>query len=283
MVIAAGLLFAAWRWLPLRKNWVGWLGAVLIGSVVGLAFGVTGGNLGQAAQAASEMANSPQEGLGTQSFTFSAPMGDVVYFLQHPTHFSDITFGVVAVFGLLLGSLISTAIRREFGLVLPTTVREWSRTIIGSVMVGGGSVLAMGCTVGHGLSGISTLALGSFVALGAIMVGAWLALRFTGVSVWHTQLSPCAAATNSCKMPHSCTHRPEAQAARRLSNWCSNFFRLASRSCTRVRCVSISASILPQSSLGASANCCSAAMSASGISSARQWRIKASCFTCAAP
>ena len=177
VVIAAGLLFAAWRWLPLRKNWVGWLGAVLIGSVVGLAFGVTGGNLGQAAQSASEMANSPQEGLGTQSFTFSAPMGDVVYFLQHPTHFSDITFGVVAVFGLLLGSLISTAIRREFGLVLPTTVREWSRTIIGSVMVGGGSVLAMGCTVGHGLSGISTLALGSFVALGAIMVGAWLALR----------------------------------------------------------------------------------------------------------
>ncbi|MHB8920911.1 MAG: YeeE/YedE family protein [Halothiobacillus sp.] len=178
VVIAAGLLVAAWRWLPLRQNWVGWLGAVLIGAVVGLAFGVSGGAVGQAAQSASEMVNNPQQGLGTQSFTFSAPMGDVVYFLQHPSHWSDITFGVVAVFGLLLGSFISTLMRREFGLVLPTTVREWSRTIIGAVMVGMGSVLAMGCTVGHGLSGISTLALGSFLSLGAIMVGAWLTLRW---------------------------------------------------------------------------------------------------------
>lgn len=175
--ISALLLFVSWRWLPLRGNWLGWLGAISIGIVIGLAFWVSGGTLGQAASDAAEMMNNPQQGLGLQSFTFSAPMGDVVYYLQRPTTFAAITFGVVAVAGLLLGSLISTLARREFKLSLPTSWQEWARTMIGALMVGGGSVLAMGCTVGHGLSGISTLALGSFLALGAIMAGTWVALR----------------------------------------------------------------------------------------------------------
>lgn len=178
LVLGLGLIAVAWRWLPLRNQKLWWLGSLMIGGVVGLAFGVTGGSLGQAAQAASEMANDPQQGLGTQSFTFSAPLGDVVYFLQHPTHSADITFGVLAVAGLLLGSLISMAIRREWRWVLPRGLREWARTVIGAMLVGVGSVLAMGCTVGHGLSGISTLALGSMLSLAAIIAGAWVALRW---------------------------------------------------------------------------------------------------------
>jgi len=37
--------------------------------------------------------------------------------------------------------------------------------------MGIGGVLAMGCTIGQGITGISTLALGSFLALGAIILG----------------------------------------------------------------------------------------------------------------
>ncbi len=176
LTISGGVLFVSWRWLPLRANGLGWLGAVLIGLVVALAFWVTGGSLGQAASDAAEMMNNPQQGLGLQSFTFSAPMGDVVYYLQHPTQFATITFGVVAVAGLLLGSFISALVRREFQWTIPRSWSEWGRTIIGALMVGVGSVLAMGCTVGHGLSGISTLALGSFIALATIAAGAWVAL-----------------------------------------------------------------------------------------------------------
>ena len=175
--LAALLLFFSWRALPLRGNLWAWIGAVLIGAVVGVAFWVTGGSLGQAAAMASEMQNAPQQGLGTQSFTFSAPMGDVVYYLQHVSSPATITFGVVAVAGLLLGSLISTIVRREFKLSVPRGIGEWLRTIVGAALVGVGSVLAMGCTVGHGLTGISTLALGSVLALAAIMLGAWVALR----------------------------------------------------------------------------------------------------------
>ncbi|HET19129.1 MAG TPA: hypothetical protein ENO16_00785, partial [Chromatiales bacterium] len=54
-------------------------------------------------------------------------------------------------------------------------------TLSGAVLVGVGSVLAMGCTVGHGFSGIATLALGSFLALAAIVAGGATALKLGAV------------------------------------------------------------------------------------------------------
>ncbi len=176
-VLAAALLFVSWRWLPLRGNGLAWLAILLMGTVVGAAFWVTGGGPGQAADMASMMQNNPQEGLGTQSFTFSAPLGDVVYFLQNVTSPSTITFGVVAVAGVFLGSLVSALVRRDVRFSIPMSVREWFRTIVGATLVGVGSVLAMGCTVGHGLTGFSTLAFGSMLSLAAIMLGAWVMLR----------------------------------------------------------------------------------------------------------
>ncbi len=50
--------------------------------------------------------------------------------------------------------------------------------LVGAVLMGVGGVTAMGCTIGQGLSGLSTLALGSFIAFGAIVAGAVLALRY---------------------------------------------------------------------------------------------------------
>jgi hypothetical protein len=40
-----------------------------------------------------------------------------------------------------------------------------------------GGVLALGCTVGQGMTGVSTLAIGSMVALGAIIAGGMAGLR----------------------------------------------------------------------------------------------------------
>ena len=45
-------------------------------------------------------------------------------------------------------------------------------------LMGIGGVTAMGCTVGQGLSGVSTLSLGSMVALAGILAGAWGGVRF---------------------------------------------------------------------------------------------------------
>ncbi|MEW6693114.1 MAG: YeeE/YedE family protein [Pseudomonadota bacterium] len=181
LAIIVGLAFLALsaRALPpsTTRRSATWLGGGLIGATVAAAYWLTGGPLGQKALEAAAMMESPPEGLGIQSFTFAAPLGDVVHYLGHPTATSAITFGVVAVAGVLLGALLSAVVRREFAVQRFGAPREWARTLGGAVLVGVGSVLAMGCTVGHGLSGIATLALGSFVGLAAILAGAWGALK----------------------------------------------------------------------------------------------------------
>ena len=53
--------------------------------------------------------------------------------------------------------------------------------LVGAVLMGVGGVTALGCTIGQGLSGLSTLTLGSFLALAAIIAGAVAALRY---QVW---------------------------------------------------------------------------------------------------
>ena len=47
----------------------------------------------------------------------------------------------------------------------------------GAIMMGIGGVLAMGCTIGQGITGVSTLALGSFLALGSIIFGSALTMK----------------------------------------------------------------------------------------------------------
>ncbi|NJO22036.1 MAG: YeeE/YedE family protein [Sphingomonadales bacterium] len=51
------------------------------------------------------------------------------------------------------------------------------RHLMGAVLMGIGGVMALGCTVGQGISGVSTLAAGSFLAVLAIILGAVLGVR----------------------------------------------------------------------------------------------------------
>ena len=56
--------------------------------------------------------------------------------------------------------------------------------LVGAVLMGVGGITALGCTVGQGLSGVSTLSLTSFIALAAIITGAVAALRF---QIWRVE------------------------------------------------------------------------------------------------
>jgi uncharacterized protein len=64
------------------------------------------------------------------------------------------------------------------------SVEDTANHLVGAVLMGIGGVTAMGCTVGQGLSGLSTLALGSFIAFAGIVGGAVLALRY---QVWRLE------------------------------------------------------------------------------------------------
>ncbi|MEW6444739.1 MAG: YeeE/YedE family protein [Pseudomonadota bacterium] len=177
--IGAVFLLLAARALSPRQGVTVWLGAGLVGVAVAAAYALTGGTLGQAALEAAGLMDTPPEGMGVQSFTFSAPLGDVVHYLSNPSHTPAITFGVVAVAGVLGGAFLSALARREFKPLPFGNRREWLITLTGAVLVGVGSVLAMGCTVGHGFSGVATLALGSFLALAAIVAGGVTAHRLS--------------------------------------------------------------------------------------------------------
>ncbi|MEL6979132.1 MAG: YeeE/YedE thiosulfate transporter family protein, partial [Pseudomonadota bacterium] len=82
------------------------------------------------------------------------------------------SFGVGVVAGALVGSHLSARLRGELALESFSAPQQTSRYLLGGAMMGVGGVLAGGCTIGAGLTGVSTLGLAPALALLAIMVGA---------------------------------------------------------------------------------------------------------------
>ncbi|TVR50544.1 MAG: YeeE/YedE family protein [Puniceicoccaceae bacterium] len=111
-----------------------------------------------------------------ESLTFVAPVTDALQYLMLSTGLS-LRFGVAVVAGVVLGSAILSLATRSFELRGFESAREVVRMAAGGVLMGGGGALALGCSVGQGLTGLSSLALMSFPAVGGILAGAWLAVR----------------------------------------------------------------------------------------------------------
>jgi uncharacterized protein len=110
------------------------------------------------------------------SITFVAPSADSLQFVMFSTG-STLSFGVVVVAGVLVGSFVTALITRRFALEGYTSVKHMLRSIGGAVLMGSGGAMAYGCTIGQGLTGLSTLALPSAVAGSGILLGAAAALR----------------------------------------------------------------------------------------------------------
>ena len=122
-----------------------------------------------------------------ESFSFVAPLA---YVLDGLVFFSDaskrLTQGMVAVVGVVLGSAAVALASRTFRWEGFRGVEDTANHLVGAVLMGVGGITAVGCTIGQGLSGLSTLSLGSFVATAAIVAGAVLALRW---QVWRVERS----------------------------------------------------------------------------------------------
>ena len=122
-----------------------------------------------------------------ESLTFGAPMA---YTMDWLILFSDkskvLTIGIVSTFGVVVGSAAVAVFNRSFRWEGFGGTEDTANHVVGAVLMGVGGVTAMGCTVGQGLSGVSTLALGSFIALAGIVSGAVLALRY---QVWRLDQS----------------------------------------------------------------------------------------------
>ncbi len=116
-------------------------------------------------------------GIGVQSFTFINPMGETLAYMANPGNSLLITFGVGALVGVLLGSFAYALVSRSFRIEWFYDLRDFINHAIGAVLMGVGGVLAVGCTIGQGISGVSTLSLGSMLALASIILGSALTMK----------------------------------------------------------------------------------------------------------
>ena len=80
--------------------------------------------------------------------------------------------------GVTTGSALAALAGRSFQWEGFRTTEDLANHLAGALLMGVGGVTAMGCTIGQGLSGLSTLNLTSLEAVAAIVAGAVLALRY---------------------------------------------------------------------------------------------------------
>jgi uncharacterized protein len=157
-----------------------WLGGLGVGASVLAVWWITGsiGHVEQHPDTLEEVFLATNSGRA-ESLSFVAPSA---YLIDWLVLFSDksklLTVGIVSVFGTFAGALANALASRSFRWEAFRDVEDMGNHVIGAALMGVGGVTAMGCTVGQGLSGLSTLALGSALALVAIIAGGVLGIRY---------------------------------------------------------------------------------------------------------
>jgi uncharacterized membrane protein YedE/YeeE len=111
-----------------------------------------------------------------ESMTFVGPLANTMDFWAYWKD-QHINFGIASVFGVIVGSFLYAVVHRSFRWEYFTSPQDMFRHIIGATMMGFGGVTALGCTIGQGITGVSTLSLGSFTALFGIVAGAALTMK----------------------------------------------------------------------------------------------------------
>lgn len=161
-VVAALVVFA------LRKRESGERGRTLFGGIV-IGLLIVAGWLTTGWLGADDFDPMP-----VTSLTFVAPVGDTIQYVMIATGM-NLRFGIAVVLGVLMGSLLTALLRRQYRLQSFEAPRQMGRYIIGGILMGVGGTLALGCTIGQGLTGLSTLAFSSVISSLAIVAGARLA------------------------------------------------------------------------------------------------------------
>ncbi|WP_418314868.1 YeeE/YedE family protein [Piscinibacter sakaiensis] len=181
-LIIGGFCVAVVWWLRRNRGTMNvshWLGGALIGLLVPAAWYLTG-HIGFAAEHPETL---EAAWLGTQTnrpeaLSFTAPLANTLDLLMLWSDKNTVaTFGVMLVVGVLLGSVLSALLRRDFRLENFQSPGELVNHLIGGTLMGFGGVTAMGCSIGQGLTGLSTLSAGAALATAGIVAGAWAALR----------------------------------------------------------------------------------------------------------
>jgi uncharacterized protein len=164
-IVSAALIIFAFAHAPFQRAW----GQIAAGLIVGLLIAAgwyATGHLG-----ADDFNPVP-----VTSLTFVAPIADTLQYMMLSTGLT-LNFGIVTVAGVFVGSLVTALATQRFHWEGYSSPSHMLRSIGGAVLMGAGGAMALGCSVGQGLTGLSTLSFGSFVAVAGIMLGTGIGLR----------------------------------------------------------------------------------------------------------
>jgi uncharacterized membrane protein YedE/YeeE len=178
-LIAGGLLVFVFRDARFRKNRDQVLGGLLIGLLVTTGWYVSG-HLGYGENPDTlETVFFGTNTRAAESFSFVAPIAYTLELLMLWTDKSlTVTFGVASALGIILGSFAYAVATRTFNLEGFASVKDTRNHMIGGILMGFGGVTALGCTIGQGVTGFSTLALGSIITLISIIAGAAATMKY---------------------------------------------------------------------------------------------------------
>ena len=180
LIIAGGLLAFVYASKQFRSSFDYTLGGVVTGFVVVGGWFVSG-HIGHVA----EDPNTLQEAFVAtnsgrmESFSFVSPMAYTLDYLMLWTDKSKmITYGIASGFGVIAGSAAYALATRTFRWEGFRDAEDTANHIVGGLLMGFGGICALGCTIGQGISGFSTLALGSIITFVFIVIGSALTMKY---------------------------------------------------------------------------------------------------------
>ncbi len=177
-IIALAILIFVFISKDFRKEKDNILSGLIIGVVVITAWYITG-HIGYAENPDTmEMTFVATNSRLAESMSFVGPSAYTLEYLGRWTDTSQvITFSIASAFGVVLGSFIYAMISKSFRWEYFTSAKDMASHMIGAILMGFGGITAMGCTIGQGITGVSTLSLGSFVALASIIAGSAITMK----------------------------------------------------------------------------------------------------------
>ncbi len=164
-VMGLGLVLFSFANRDFRRSFDNVLAGVFIGLAIVAAWYVTG-----------KIGYDDFNPIPVESFSFVAPISDALQYVMTFTG-STIKFGIAAVFGVIAGSFLYAISTGKFRLETFTSRQDMVGHIFGGIFMGFGGILGLGCTIGQGVTGVSTLAMGSLITLIMIIFGSALTMK----------------------------------------------------------------------------------------------------------
>jgi len=155
------------------------LGGLVVGLAVVAAWYITAGEMGQTLLEEVEFLDADEIpfNVGAQSMTFVQPSAHLVRYIETGFSSNIISFALALGVGVIAGSFLYSLVFRKFKIEWFISFKDVAAHVIGGILMGIGGVLSLGCTIGQAVTGVSTLALGSFVTFAAIVFSSALTMK----------------------------------------------------------------------------------------------------------